>query len=75
MSILVVDASVAIKWFVPEVYTPAALTAIGGRSFNRGENGLWLRYLRYFGKQSEAETQAMVQRKRRDGVWEKNSST
>lgn len=34
----------------------------GGRSFNRGENGLWLRYKWYFGEHSGAETDAMIGR-------------
>ncbi|MCW3101099.1 MAG: hypothetical protein JWL77_6717 [Chthonomonadaceae bacterium] len=37
---------------------------IGGRSFNRGENGLWLRYTWYFGQHSDAERQRMAQQLR-----------
>jgi hypothetical protein len=37
---------------------------IAGRSLNRGENGLWLRYTWYFGKHSDAERQRMAQQLR-----------
>jgi hypothetical protein len=35
--------------------------AKGGRSLNRGENGLWLRYTSYFGQKSDAEIAALAQ--------------
>lgn len=34
----------------------------GGRSYNRGENGLWLRYHWYFGRRSDAAMRAMARR-------------
>ena len=34
--------------------------ALPGHSFNRGENGLWLRYTWYFGKQNEAERRLLA---------------
>ncbi|MCW3052204.1 MAG: hypothetical protein JWN14_1374, partial [Chthonomonadales bacterium] len=34
--------------------------SMGGRSFNRGENGLWLRYKWYFGEHSDAERRALA---------------
>lgn len=34
----------------------------GGRSFNRGENGLWLRYHWYFGRRSEARITDLARR-------------
>src|SRR5687768_17460533 len=34
----------------------------GGHSFNRGQNGLWLRYTWYFGRRGEAEVRAMARR-------------
>ena len=34
---------------------------IAGRSFNRGENGLWLRYTWYFGQHSDAERRTLAQ--------------
>ncbi|HEY9868068.1 MAG TPA: glycosyl hydrolase family 18 protein [Candidatus Obscuribacterales bacterium] len=48
--------------------TYPSVTTIGGRSFNRGENGLWLRYLWYFGKHSEAENRAMSERLKREQI-------
>ncbi len=35
--------------------------APGGRSFNRGENGLWLRYTWYFGQHPDAERWLLAQ--------------
>jgi hypothetical protein len=35
-----------------------------GRSFNRGENGLWLRYHWYFGRRSEAQVKELARRLR-----------
>lgn len=37
-------------------------TRIGGRGFNQGENGLWLRYWWYFGQRSDAEAQQLAKR-------------
>lgn len=34
----------------------------GGRSGNRGQNGLWLRYTWYFGQHTDAERQQLAQR-------------
>jgi hypothetical protein len=38
------------------------LSRVGGKSLNRGENGLWLRYWWYFGQRSDAELRAMARR-------------
>lgn len=38
--------------------------AVGGRSFNRGENALWLRYTWYFGEHKPQEVHALAQRLR-----------
>jgi hypothetical protein len=35
-------------------------TTIGGQSYNTGKNGLWLRYLWYFGKKNDAEMTRMA---------------
>lgn len=35
------------------------LLGVGGRSFNKGENGAWLHYSWYFGEHSEQEVQAL----------------
>jgi len=35
------------------------LLGVGGRSFNRGENGAWLHYSWYFGGHSEQDVQAL----------------
>lgn len=35
------------------------LLGVGGRSFNSGENGVWLHYSWYFGEHSEQEVQAL----------------
>lgn len=48
--------------FVVDFFVYPATTEIGGRSFNTGENGLWLRYLWYFGKYTPEELKAMMQR-------------
>jgi hypothetical protein len=45
-------------------YAVYPLLPAGGRSANRGENGLWLRYLWYFGRKSDAETVALARRLR-----------
>jgi hypothetical protein len=37
---------------------------VGGRSFNRGENGLWLRYTWYFGEHSDADRRLLAQQMR-----------
>lgn len=37
---------------------------IAGRSYNRSENGLWLRYTWYFGQHSDADIQHMAQQLR-----------
>lgn len=39
-----------------------SLTQVGGRSWNKGENGLWLRYTWYFGEHPTAEWPRMVER-------------
>jgi hypothetical protein len=39
-----------------------SLAPIGGRSFNQGENGLWLRYWWYFGRRGDSEVQALARR-------------
>lgn len=39
-----------------------------GRTFNRGENGLWLRYTWYAGKKSDAELQALGPRLRDEQI-------
>jgi hypothetical protein len=36
------------------------LSHVGGKSFNRGQNGLWLRYWWYFGQRSDAELRALA---------------
>lgn len=36
--------------------------ALGGRSYSRGENGLWLRYTWYFGQHSETEDRELGRR-------------
>ena len=41
-------------WAYPYGATP------GGKSCNKGENGLWLRYTWYFGEHSPAETKALA---------------
>lgn len=38
------------------------LSSVGGRSFNTGENGLWLRYWWYFGERSDADVRTMARR-------------
>jgi hypothetical protein len=40
----------------------------GGRSFDRGENGLWLKYTWYFGRRSEDEARALGRRLKDDGI-------
>ena len=37
------------------------LIGIGGRSFNSGENGLWIRYTWYFGMKSDLEIKQLAQ--------------
>lgn len=39
--------------------------AAGGKSFNKGENGLWLRYTWYFGEHSPAEISQLAENLRR----------
>jgi len=39
-----------------------------GRSFNRGRNGLWLRYTWYFGEKSPAEISDLARRLRREQI-------
>lgn len=48
--------------FALDFWTYPLYTDIGGRSFNQSENGLWLRYLWYFGKYSPEELQSMLKR-------------
>jgi hypothetical protein len=38
------------------------LSGIGGRSMDRGENGLWLRYEWYFGRKSDGEIRELAHR-------------
>ena len=48
------------------VYAPKLITT--SSSENRGENGLWLRYLWYFGKHSETETHLIMRRMRESQI-------
>jgi hypothetical protein len=49
-------------------YLLYSLLPPGGRSFDRGENGLWLKYTWYFGRHSEAEARALGRRLENDGI-------
>ncbi len=40
----------------------------GGPTYNIGENGLWLRYLWYFGRKRDADVQALAQRLREQQI-------
>lgn len=41
---------------------------LGGRSYNQGENGLWLRYTWYFGQHSAAEVVGLGERLKREQI-------
>ena len=43
-------------------------TELSGRSHNKGENGLWLRYTWYFGERSEMEIAVLASSLRRRGI-------
>lgn len=42
--------------------TYSTLNPPDGRTFNTGDNGIWLRYLWYFGKKTDAEKEALIER-------------
>lgn len=42
--------------------------ALGGRSRDRGENGLWLRYTWYFGEHSPSDVAALADRLEREHI-------
>jgi len=42
--------------------TYTGLNPPSGENFNKGANGIWLRYLWYFGKKTDAEKEALVKR-------------
>lgn len=54
---MAMSAAFAIDFFTYPLYTD-----IGGRSFNHGENGLWLRYFWYFGRYAPEDLQSMLKR-------------
>jgi Glycosyl hydrolases family 18. len=46
--------------FAVDTVTYQQLNPPGAKSFNTGNNGIWLKYLWYFGKKSQPETDALV---------------
>jgi predicted nucleic acid-binding protein len=70
MSDLVVDASVAIKWFFPEIHAEAALRVLGGRYtlrvpdlvYSEFANVLWKRFVKeeISAKEAAAATKAFL---------------
>ncbi len=65
---LALGLAILLALFVVDYYAYPYGAAPGGRSLNRGENGLWLRYTWYFGQKSDAEWAALAERLKRGQI-------
>jgi hypothetical protein len=58
----------AVLLLVGDYYLYPVFARPGGAGYNRGENGLWLRYTWYFGEHTNDEVRALGAHLRRDGI-------
>lgn len=62
LKVAILSVVLVLLGFVLDGLTYQQFNPPGAKSFNSGNNGIWLKYLWYFGKNSQAETHALVSR-------------
>lgn len=62
LKMAILSVVLVLSGFALDALTYQLLNPPGAKSFNTGNNGIWLKHLWYFGKKSQAETNALAAR-------------